>query len=239
MTQVGGLQSFEEVLVSGEFSDVKVVCGDRTWNLHMIILRAGSPFFKKVDEGRSEEARRDDLDLSSHKPCEVQGIITYIYTSKITSDLEKDQSLETYIRIFELGDFFGLSGLCAYGADKMEAVLVRIALTINKVAVDPFLAVSSEAFDNFSRIARFSYSIDSETFAPLRKNILGFFTSTGMNELQLGQFKELLNTVPGMAAHMSASLADKASPISEAFPAPSDSLQQLQRAFKDLSVSRD
>ncbi|KAK7917708.1 hypothetical protein PG985_011316 [Apiospora marii] len=237
MTQVENIDSFEEGLKSGYASDVKVVCGDRTWNLHKVILSTRSTFFRKAFTGDSKEAHGDHLTLPDHKPHEVQGIITFIYTGRLCSNLEKDESLETYIRIFELGDTFGLGALRTYAANKIEEVLVRIALVINKVAIDPFLTISPEAFDSFSRIARFSYSTSSETFAPLRKNMLGFFTSTGMNALQLGQFNELFSKIPGMATHVSTALADKASPIGEVLHALSDSLEQLRRTLENISVS--
>ncbi|KAK8037572.1 hypothetical protein PG991_000918 [Apiospora marii] len=223
MTQVENIDSFEEGLKSGYASDVKVVCGDRTWNLHKVILSTRSTFFRKAFTGDSKEAHGDHLTLPDHKPHEVQGIITFIYTGRLCSNLEKDESLETYIRIFELGDTFGLGALRTYAANKIEEVLVRIALVINKVAIDPFLTISPEAFDSFSRIARFSYSTSSET--------------TGMNALQLGQFNELFSKIPGMATHVSTALADKASPIGEVLHALSDSLEQLRRTLENISVS--
>lgn len=39
------------LLESGKFSDMKVSCGDRTWNLHKAILSDRCPFFENALTG--------------------------------------------------------------------------------------------------------------------------------------------------------------------------------------------
>ncbi|CAJ2500863.1 Uu.00g037160.m01.CDS01 [Anthostomella pinea] len=37
----------ERLLISGILSDVKVICGDKTWNLHKTIICIRCPYFEK------------------------------------------------------------------------------------------------------------------------------------------------------------------------------------------------
>ncbi|KAK7972606.1 hypothetical protein PG988_006740 [Apiospora saccharicola] len=216
MTHVGAFDSFEEMLNSLDASDIKVICGERTWNLHKAIL-CRSPFFKTVLSSDSKETVDNDLTLPDHKSHEVQGIITFIYTGKVTTDLEKDESIEAYIRMFELGAFFGLGDVCTYALDKVRSALKHVAAYVNSLFAkgDPSPTIPPEMFNIVSQVAYSAYvsGIDSKTYSPLREKILSFWAMTGMRALKLSQIQELLDKMPKISVHLLKALTDKTSPI--------------------------
>ncbi|KAK8023843.1 hypothetical protein PG993_011909 [Apiospora rasikravindrae] len=206
--------SYEEHLQSGKMSDVQLSCGDRTWNLHKIVL-CRSPFFKKAFTGGFKEANESHMTLEDTDPQDLNGVISYIYTGKISSDLKKDESIEAYIRIFELGDFFDLRELRAFALVNLEDEMIDIARSVNEIMKGGVDASTGfpEKLSVFSRFAQLAYGTDSHTYADLRKCFLYFFAATGMKALHLGCITEILDKIPGMAVHILTAFVDKDSPV--------------------------
>lgn len=97
--------SMDVLLDSGVLTDVKVSCGDRSWDLHKLILCSRCSFFKKALTGEfqvrparqpvcsiftrdsfpltsTQEAKTGHVILRENDPDDIDGIITYIYTGR-------------------------------------------------------------------------------------------------------------------------------------------------------------
>ncbi|KAM7182756.1 BTB/POZ fold, partial [Rhypophila sp. PSN 637] len=65
---------------SGQFSDCKVKCGDRVWNLHKFVLCSRSSFFKTAFTGGLLECRTSEITLQEQDPDRVGIMLEYIYS---------------------------------------------------------------------------------------------------------------------------------------------------------------
>ncbi|KAK8102347.1 hypothetical protein PG984_015493 [Apiospora sp. TS-2023a] len=189
--------SVEEDYNSGIHSDAKVTCSNRTWDLHKVILR-NCLFFKKAFDGQFKEAHECHVTLPDHQPQDVQGVIFYIYTGKVSSDLEKDKSVAAYTQMFKLGDYFDLEGLRLCATDCLEEALLPIAKYVNRNwhNKDWDLQIPSEEFDVVSQVAKFAYGTNSNTYAPLRRIFLRFIAVSGTRVIDLDQFLALMDDIP-------------------------------------------
>ncbi|KAK7946354.1 uncharacterized protein PG986_010675 [Apiospora aurea] len=176
MASTSKFDSVEEYLKSGHMSDVKVTCGSRTWNLHKIIL-CRSPFFEKAFTGDFKEAHQNQMTLHDTEPQDVHGVIFYLYTGIISSDLEKDNSIQAYIQMFELGDFFDIKDLRQHAVKRLTIKLADVARSVIDLVIrgNSHSGVPAEQFNDFSRLAQVAYSTDSQTYEPLRQLFLVFF----------------------------------------------------------------
>ncbi|KAK8067732.1 hypothetical protein PG996_006844 [Apiospora saccharicola] len=208
--------SFEEDYNSGLHSDAKVTCGNRTWDLHKVILR-NCLFFKKAFDGQFKEAHECHVTLPDHQPQDVQGVIFYIYTGKVSSDLEKDESVAAYTQMFKLGDYFDLEGLRLCATDCLEDALLPIAKNVNRNWNNKEwdLQIPSEELDVVSQVAKFAYGTDSHTYAPLRNIFLRFIAISGMRAIHLDQFLALTDDLPVLGNAIFKAWADKNSPLGE------------------------
>ncbi|KAL1869161.1 hypothetical protein Daus18300_005698 [Diaporthe australafricana] len=68
-----------DLLQSGYFADVEVVCGDRVWNCHRVILASRSVWFRKALSGSFQEASDKRIKLDEEKPHSVALALEYIY----------------------------------------------------------------------------------------------------------------------------------------------------------------
>lgn len=69
--------SMRELLESGVLTDVKVSCGDRTWDLHKLILCSRSSFFKNALTGEFE-VRSTSKAASQRTVCSRATVLTDI-----------------------------------------------------------------------------------------------------------------------------------------------------------------
>ncbi|POS71365.1 hypothetical protein DHEL01_v210241 [Diaporthe helianthi] len=68
-----------ELLSSGNFSDVKVVCGDRSWKFHGAILVPRCMWFRKALTGAFTEATTRKITLEEQDPICIDLLLKYIY----------------------------------------------------------------------------------------------------------------------------------------------------------------
>lgn len=74
------LTGLHRLLRSGLFSDVKVKCGDTTWQLHKNILCTRSQWFEKALTGSFEEAKTGVVEVENFAPKQIDWVLQYIYT---------------------------------------------------------------------------------------------------------------------------------------------------------------
>ncbi|RYO89313.1 hypothetical protein DL766_005153 [Monosporascus sp. MC13-8B] len=190
------LNGDEELLKTGFFSDVKVICGHETWDLHKNILCTRSTFFKKAltETGRVE--------LHEQDPTEVGWVITFIYTSEASPDLtslleDQNTMADTCVRLLTIGDYFGLDGLGDMVARVLYANHMAAAKKVQRTQ-DP-TRISDEFVNGFFQTAATAYACCPSSFASLRESFAKFFELSRFLVLKDQRFRAQLRKIPELS----------------------------------------
>ncbi|KAJ5381480.1 uncharacterized protein N7496_003908 [Penicillium cataractarum] len=70
---------FERLLLSGEYSDLKIFCQDITFNVHQCIICPQSSFFRAAIEHPFKESSTRVIELPADHPGTVERMISYLY----------------------------------------------------------------------------------------------------------------------------------------------------------------
>ena len=144
---------------SGEDSDFTVKCGNQTWQLHRIILRSGSEYFKHACSGKFQvclecpqhlEVAWSDTDswqegasciieLKEEDPWDAGILLWYFYAHDYQIDIGGIPASVAHARVYAIADKYGV-GLLKDLAKARFALAVR-----NTVATDiPSLIAATE-----------------------------------------------------------------------------------------------
>ncbi|KAI1151719.1 hypothetical protein F4825DRAFT_451227 [Nemania diffusa] len=185
----------EDILSSGKFSDVTVKCGERTWELHRVILTSRCGFFRAaLEDGRYKEAKENLVEIHEQDPAHINWVIHFIYTAKAPDDLlellqNKKTVLGTCVDLFTAADFFNLDILCKRAADVMIEHLISQARDIQKHLRQAFKEKDNdwkalqtqetrEFLGDFFSVAKRVYGMGSSSFGPLKTALLLFLKLT-------------------------------------------------------------
>ncbi|RYP48614.1 hypothetical protein DL768_005534 [Monosporascus sp. mg162] len=190
------LNGDEELLKTGFFSDVKVVCGHKTWELHKPILCTRSAFFKRA------LTETGCVELHEQDPTEVGWVITFIYTSKASPDLTRlleDQNTmaDTCVRLFTIGDYFGLDCLGDMVARVLYPNYIATAKEV-QLTQDP-TGISDEFVDGFFQTAATAYTCCPSSFGSLREAFAKFFELSRFLVLKDQRFRAQLRKIPELS----------------------------------------
>ncbi|KAK8044238.1 hypothetical protein PG993_004262 [Apiospora rasikravindrae] len=110
--QKAGVSRDERLFKTGEYADLRVICGVREWNLHRNILASRCEWFDKAIGGNSKEAHTQEIAIQEFDPSDIQLLLEYIYTGSVDLKAKKGASLiDICIRFYDLADFFLLPKL--------------------------------------------------------------------------------------------------------------------------------
>ncbi|KAL5866439.1 hypothetical protein ACKVWM_011663, partial [Pyricularia oryzae] len=73
--------SLKSLRVSGDYSDMTVVCGDDTYHVHKAVICPRSKYFETVLKAGMHESRTSHVDLSDHNPDAVKLVVDFFYQS--------------------------------------------------------------------------------------------------------------------------------------------------------------
>ncbi|KAK7972607.1 hypothetical protein PG988_006741 [Apiospora saccharicola] len=218
--------SMQELLDSRIMTDVKVSCGNRTWDLHKLILCSRCPFFKKAFTGNFQEAKTGQVILRENDPDDIDGVIQYIYTGEVSKKLLKEGNAEAYVNMFKLGDFFDLPGLrqnalLLLRVNVMNYLLESAGLHYIKrdqreSSDDGFLNEPEKCFGGFRHLVLTAYGDGTgspnaglvATYEPLRELVRDFMHDTFMVAAKTPKFRELCREAPALGADLFACMAD-------------------------------
>ncbi|KAK7917707.1 hypothetical protein PG985_011315 [Apiospora marii] len=235
--------SMRELLRSRVLADVKVSCGDRSWDLHKLILCSRCSFFKKALTGEFEEAKTGHVILRENDPEEIDGIIQYIYTGRgkafefpcdethlhkcspiafhlVSKKLLKEENIEAYIKMFELGDYFDLPGLRQKALKSLEDkfmmpmvdTVCRHWQHLNGYGKNDAFRDAPETYEQFRQVVLAAYgggAGDLATYEPLRDLVRAFMHNCFMLTATLPKFRELLREVPALGADLFYCMTDE------------------------------
>lgn len=119
-------KDLEKLMQSKRLSDVKVIVGDKTFELHKFVLGARSPTFAEIFESNQES---NEVELHNISQSTFRAIIDFIY-----EDLPPDDSVDL-VQLFATAGKFKIFKL-------MEILEEKLASRISKENVHKVLAVA-------------------------------------------------------------------------------------------------
>ncbi|POS77134.1 hypothetical protein DHEL01_v204472 [Diaporthe helianthi] len=102
-----------ELLRSGNFADVVVICKYRKWKCHQAILIPRSVWFEKALSGHFEEATTGKVNLDEENPTYVDLALKYIYGNglDVESSVSPEHFVEQCASLWHIADFLLLEPL--------------------------------------------------------------------------------------------------------------------------------
>nr|OQO29838.1 hypothetical protein B0A51_01995 [Rachicladosporium sp. CCFEE 5018] len=115
----------------GKWTDLDVVCGDRTFKVHKVVVCSQSAFFETAVEGMFKEARENKIDLSADGVEAVEVLINYFYFAEYTRPEETvlgvvhkpgKWDMAFHVKIYALAQRCFIEGLQTMAAKKLETL---------------------------------------------------------------------------------------------------------------------
>jgi len=103
----------EKLISSQELSDVQILCGDKLFHCHQVILSARSPVFRVMFQADMAEKKTKKVEVTDFHPDIVSELLTFIYTGQ-TPKLTKRQTSkdDTYaLRLLQAAEKYQLDQL--------------------------------------------------------------------------------------------------------------------------------
>ncbi|KAI5365919.1 Putative BTB/POZ domain-containing protein [Septoria linicola] len=97
-----------------ELADFVIICGERRWDVHRVILTLHSDVLSKSCSGNFKEARTKEIDLSEdHLPEHVNALVEYMYTfTYVYVDTPNfNDTIAFHINMAILADKYSIGGL--------------------------------------------------------------------------------------------------------------------------------
>ncbi|KAI1283358.1 BTB/POZ protein [Xylaria sp. FL0933] len=231
-------RSDKELLMSGQFSDVTVKCGDKSWNLHRNILSARCEYFREALEVEtSKKSPKPSMVIEDVDPVHVNWIIYFIYTEKASNDLlalleNDDTMMQTMVELFTIAEFFLLDELCTCAREILKMKLLNSTHKTRRspynYSIEVYHEMKDETFiTRFADTVRAAYNNGSGSFRRLKEaliiyaNISGnivfqeesmgnsFFSDPGLSQFALDVFKYLVNKKPRSSQDLCEQCRDK------------------------------
>ncbi|KAK5124144.1 hypothetical protein LTR85_001847 [Meristemomyces frigidus] len=129
-------------------TDFVIVCADRKWNVHRVVLGLHSPVLAKAITGAFRESAVREMHLAEHDPDCVDALIDYAYKleyplPRIGVDRDNDDnlnSLSLHVKVCILADKYDIPHLKTIAIKNFEA-------EIDVVAVENLPAAAELAYD--------------------------------------------------------------------------------------------
>ncbi|KAI0376960.1 hypothetical protein F5Y04DRAFT_194399 [Hypomontagnella monticulosa] len=97
------------------YADIRIVCHDKEWKAHRLVLSQRSPWFKwKLEEW--PEKSHIDIDECTHS--QIDQIVTYIYKGEIP--IYEVHDFNGLIELWKLGHYFQVADLCEIAVHKLK-----------------------------------------------------------------------------------------------------------------------
>ncbi|KAK6438240.1 hypothetical protein LTR95_005566 [Oleoguttula sp. CCFEE 5521] len=207
--KIAGLES---LLISGNFSDFVIVCGEKEWNVHKAIICPHSEYFMKACYGQFNEAKRGRIDLSCDDQDALDVLITYLYTDSCSKQVnDKDGLADAMLplRVHILADKYGIKPL----VDMAGKYFMTLAKRYSRRAV--FATLLTAALEDTPPHS----IIRQQIFDHVLCNVYEMTASSEDTGSQSGSIKDALKRAPGFAVELVTKLAEAGKPAVMAEPA--------------------
>ncbi|KAG8158237.1 hypothetical protein KVR01_011998 [Diaporthe batatas] len=178
---------------SGNFADATIVCGDRTWKVHKLILSSRCKWFKAAFYGNMAEAESGTIVLQEQEAEFVEVMLRFIYAKDpdiLALRDGKDIPLAVLcVELFRLADFFLLDKLA-------EAAKYELAahLRVHMAVQDKDKALFPDTLKQVLESIRCAYR--DESTEPIRQVLLNFMFLRKDRHLQAPETIALLDEIP-------------------------------------------
>lgn len=110
---------------SGKLSDLLVMCGTQTWNVHRAIICARSRWFEKAYYGGFKEAQSQNISIEEKEPFAIAKMLKFIYTldynGGILENVSDGDSFSVNVEIYKLANYFDVPSLRTLAMKKLSA----------------------------------------------------------------------------------------------------------------------
>ncbi|KFY95514.1 hypothetical protein V500_02741 [Pseudogymnoascus sp. VKM F-4518 (FW-2643)] len=115
-------------LVTGNYSDLTITCGDMTWKAHRVIVCSRSSFFEAACTGNFKEAFTGAINLEHDDPLLVKFMMDFLYTGDYDITREelcaaKKSKLGIHAQVYSMGDRYNIAALLGVAREKYAACL--------------------------------------------------------------------------------------------------------------------
>ncbi|KAK8097109.1 hypothetical protein PG999_013053 [Apiospora kogelbergensis] len=171
---------FEE----GLFSDLKVVCGGRVWNLHRNILASRCDWFSKALGSKFRESHTQEITIQEFDPGDMDLLLESIYVGVIC------------IRIYDLADFFLLPQVQECAVSQFRRYNMRKCGPLQ----NQYWTHDIENIEEIMYDLRAAYGQNTLAGQVFRGLMRTFVHETRYRFFRCRQFIELLGEIPTLAA---------------------------------------
>ena len=97
------MNDLEVALNDKDFSDVKIICGDKVFDCHRIFLSSRSSVFRAMFQHGMTEAQTRKIEIKELEPEVVQAMLKYIYTGNMNFSTMKPEEMLAAAQMYDLG----------------------------------------------------------------------------------------------------------------------------------------
>jgi len=116
---------------SNRFSDVKIICGDKEFNCHKIIVCSASPVLDKMLSHGFKESQESKIIIPDIKAETMKQVLNFMYKGTIFEDPSEDYDLDELLKSADKYDIENLGELVSEQMEKnlgLENVLNLLSL---------------------------------------------------------------------------------------------------------------
>ncbi|KAI2643303.1 hypothetical protein GGS21DRAFT_8698 [Xylaria nigripes] len=171
--------SFKELYLSEEYSDLEIVCKEKKYRVHKSIVCPRSKFFTAACRGGFKESQEGKIDLSADDPQAVEIMIWYFYhldynsclpqvvdgmdrtfvTCPYSNHLYTTTNLMIHVKVYNLADKYFVEGLKGQASAKFRKV------AHDQWETNEFLEAAQEVYTSTTETDRGMRDIVVETFS--------------------------------------------------------------------------
>lgn len=196
-----------QLFASGNYSDVRITCGKKTWNLHRSVLCTQSEFFAKAcNKVRSrsvdfstktlicaQDAKASDIDLSEHDVMVVGAMLYFFYHGDYITRSHTSKTLSAtmlHAKLYIIGDKYSIDHLQREALHKLKYEIS------NSWASDDFADAIAEIYaSTTAKVAGRDHELRQVVVEVAKEHAAAFFS----NDHQYARFKVVVSSTPEFA----------------------------------------
>ena len=138
-------EDFKQLFLEKDNADVEIICGERTFDCHQLILSARSPVFNAMFKTDMVEKKLQKVEIKELSPEVVAQMLSFIYTGSIS---EIENTPEFLFELLSAADQYQLELLKKLSEEKLSS-----SLTVENCVRILGLAETYQASENLKKVA--------------------------------------------------------------------------------------
>ncbi|KAF2666690.1 hypothetical protein BT63DRAFT_481178 [Microthyrium microscopicum] len=116
------LESFE----NPPFSDLDIICGDRTFKAHRVMVWGASKWFSKALKSGFKEAKEKCIKIHDEDPKYVELLLNHIYKDDFPTVMRNGSNLSILFHCYRIGDYFQTQSLCDRALEELKRIMDEV-----------------------------------------------------------------------------------------------------------------